>query len=194
MSEFTQLERSVIDQAHHRGEKAVERARHRLESEYENQLDDRQEQMTTRFHDEKARLRKELEQQTQQLQNKRRLLSLEAKQNILTELFASAAQRMNHWSREEQLSFLYQVLNKYQASNFSIKFGEYTRNQLTDEDIHALYENFQDIQVDDTVYPRQGGFVITQGRIDYNYLYGNLVQVSKEDLGAQIASRVFDKD
>ena len=188
MSEFTQLEKSVIDQAHERGEKAVERARHRLESEYENQLDDRQEQMTTRFHSDKSAMRKELEQQTQQLQNKRRLLSLEAKQNILTELFASAAQKMNHWSRDEQLTFLYQVLN------FSIKFGEYTRNQLTDEDIQALYQNFQEIHVEEEVFLRQGGFVITKGRIDYNYLYTNLVEASKEDLGLDIASRVFDKD
>ncbi|MBG9983811.1 hypothetical protein HYO62_02800 [Aerococcaceae bacterium DSM 111022] len=194
MSEFTQLEKSVIDQAHERGEKAVERARHRLESEYENQLDDRQEQMTTRFHSDKSAMRKELEQQTQQLQNKRRLLSLEAKQNILTELFASAAQKMNHWSRDEQLTFLYQVLNKYQAQNFSIKFGEYTRNQLTDEDIQALYQNFQEIHVEEEVFLRQGGFVITKGRIDYNYLYTNLVEASKEDLGLDIASRVFDKD
>lgn len=194
MSEFTQLEKSVIDQAHERGEKAVERARHRLESEYENQLDDRQEQMTTRFHSDKSAMRKELEQQTQQLQNKRRLLSLEAKQNILTELFASAAQKMNHWSRDEQLTFLYQVLNKYQAQNFSIKFGEYTRNQLTDEDIQALYQNFQEIHVEEEIFLRQGGFVITKGRIDYNYLYTNLVEASKEDLGLDIASRVFDKD
>lgn len=194
MSEFTQLERSVVKQAHQRGEKAVDRAKRRLESEYESKLEDRREQMTAQYQLERATMRRELEQQTQQLQNKRRLLSLEAKQNILDELFAAAIQEMNHGSRDEQLTFLYKVLEKYHDQEMTVKFGEYTRQHLNDEDIHALYYHFPQIKIAEDVILRQGGFVITQDRIDYNYLYAKLVEATQKDLSLTIASQIFGKD
>ncbi len=194
MSEYTQLERSVIEQAHQRGEQAVERARQRLVTEYEDQLEEHKEQLTQKYQTKRSNLRNELEQEIQQLQNQRRLLSLEAKQNVLTELYSAATQQMNHWDREAHLTFLYKVLEKYRGNDFSLKFGEYTQEKLTDGDIQALKEQFPEMTLNNETFGRQGGFVVTLGRIDYNYLYSKLIELSKEDMDLKIVQQIFEKE
>ncbi|MBG9982242.1 hypothetical protein HZY86_03860 [Aerococcaceae bacterium DSM 111020] len=194
MSEYTQLERSVIEQAHQRGESAVERARQRLVTEYEDQLQEHKEQLTQKYQSKRSTLRNELEQEIQQLQNKRSVLALEAKQNVLTELYEAAVQRMNHWDREEQLTFLYKVLEKYRGNDFSLKFGEFTQQHLTEGDIQALKEQFPEMTLVNETFARQGGFVVSLDRIDYNYLYSRLVELSKEDMNLKIVQRIFEKE
>ena len=65
---------------------------------------------------------------------------------------------------------------------------------MTDEAIGQLTQAFTNITVVDETFPREGGFVLTEGRIDYNYLYSELVDDIRKEINLSVAKEVFGEE
>lgn len=194
MNEMTELERSVVEQAHQRGKKALERSKLELKRDYEQVLENRKQELQETFQRKKTNMRQELEQETQQIDNERRMLLLESKQKVLNELFSEALKRMNQSDEESQLNFLKKVLESISEKEFVVTFGEDTQQVFSEHTWNHLRTEYPNAQFNDETIYGTGGFLISVGRVDYNYLYEKMIRISKESLSQDIIQRIFDKD
>lgn len=193
MSELTQLKDSVLTQANDRGQARLEKAQQEHAKDYQKKKEklllDRETQRRQRLGELKNQHQKEI----QQIKNQERLSSLTSKQAVLQGLFGGAVDVMNQWSGEEQLKFVHQVLALYEAKPMSLQFGELTRAKFNEEDIASLTKAFPQIEIQSETIPREGGFVLSEGKIDYNYLYQLLVDATRDEINLSIAQQVFDE-
>lgn len=193
MSELTQLKDSVLTQANDRGQLRLEKAQQEHAKEYEKKkeklLFDKEAQRRQRVTELKNQHQKEI----QQIKNKERLSSLKSKQAVLQELFGGAVDAMNQWSGEKQLQFVHQVLALYETRPMKLKFGEITRAKFAEKDVASLTQAYPHIKVESETIPREGGFVLTEEKIDYNYLYRLLVDATRDEINLSIAQQVFDE-
>lgn len=194
MSELTQLKDSVLTQANEKGQLKLERAQHEHSKEYEHKreqlIHDKDVLRRQKIHELKGEHRRKM----QQISNQQRLTSLNSKQQVLGTLFNGAVETLTNWTSEEHLAFIQRILAKYQAAELTIKFGELTKQALTDQAIGQLTQAFTNITVVDETFPREGGFVLTEGRIDYNYLYSELVDDIRKEINLSVAKEVFGEE
>lgn len=194
MSELTQLKDSVLTQANEKGQLKLERAQQEHIKEYEH----KREQL---LHDKEVlrrlkinELKGEHMRKMQQISNQQRLTSLNSKQQVLDTLFNGAVDMLTAWSSQEHLSFMQKVLTKYEDADLTLKFGNLTREVLTDEDLTHFSEQFPNVKISEETYPREGGFVLTEDRIDYNYLYTELVDDTRKAINLSVAKEVFGEE
>lgn len=194
MSELTQLKDSVLTQANEKGQLKLERAQQEHIKEYEH----KREQL---LHDKDAlrrlrinELKGEHMRKMQQISNQQRLTSLNSKQQVLGALFNGAVETLTTWSSEDHLTFIQRVLSKYEAADLTLKLGELTKEALTNEDRERLVNQYPNVSIVDEAYPREGGFVLTEGRIDYNYLYSELVEDTRKEINLSVAKEVFGEE
>lgn len=194
MSELTQLKDSVLTQANEKGQLKLERAQQEHSKEYEHKheqlLHDKEALRRQRIND----LKGEHMRKMQQVSNQLRLTSLNSKQQVLGSLFDGAVETLTKWSSEEHLAFIQRVLNKYEDAELTLKFGELTKEILTSEATEQLENQYPNVTIIDETYPREGGFVLTEGRIDYNYLYSELVDDIRKVINLNVAKEVFGEE
>lgn len=193
MSELTRLQASVIEQAHKKGQLKLDRAKEEAAKQFEKDSRDFHDNFV--YEEELAldRMKNQYEQQIQQVENRRRQSALIGKQKMIVSMFDQAIDAMNHWSKEEHLKFVYQVLEMYHDNYLRIQFGEYTLKHFTEEDLSALKAEFNKIKINLHPIEKKGGFIISIGRVDYNYIYSKLVDATRHDMSAEIAKRVFNE-
>ncbi|UUX33962.1 hypothetical protein [Fundicoccus culcitae] len=193
MSELSRLEESVIRQAHKKGQLKLEQA----EAEAQKQFKKDQREFNDEFAYEEElaleALKHKYEHQIQQVENRRRQSSLIGKQKLIIGMFDQAVEEMNQWPKETHLKFINQVLELYHDNYLRIQFGEYTLKHLEDQDLETLKKDFNKIKINSHPIDKQGGFIISIGRVDYNYIYAKLVEATRHDLSAEIAKRVFSE-
>lgn len=192
MSELEQLRTSVMEQAHRRGKLSLERSRERVEENYNKANQAQIDHLDETYNQKHATMAKEYEREIQQIKNQRRQTSLTSKQAILTELFSSAIDAMNNWDREKQLEFLHQVLSKYENEATELQLAEMTDRVLSNEDKEALLSQYPHLKLSEETISGEGGFVLTQGEVIYNYIYKRLVEETKKDFNTEVANHIFN--
>jgi len=194
MSELTQLKDSVLAQANEKGQLKLERAQHEHAKEYQTKRDQL-------IHEKEALRRHKINElkdshmrRMQQISNQQRLTSLNSKQQVLTVLFDGAVEVMNNWSSEEQLEFVRKILKKFEDREVILTFGEITKKVLTDTEVNQLETDFPNVSINDDIIAKEGGFILTEDRIDYNYLYTKLVEATRNEINLEIAKEAFGTD
>lgn len=194
MSELTQLKDSVLAQANEKGQLKLERAQHEHAKEYQTKRDQL-------IHDKEALRRHKISElkdsymrRMQQISNQQRLTSLNSKQQVLTVLFDGAVEVMNNWSSEEQLDFVRKILKKFEERELVLTFGELTKKVITETAIHQLKSEFPKVSIKDETIAKEGGFILTEDRIDFNYLYSKLVEATRNEINLEIAKEAFGTD
>ncbi|MGX7092678.1 V-type ATP synthase subunit E [Hutsoniella sourekii] len=193
MSEYNQLKDSVLDQADRRGQVRLKQAQDKAENDYQ----EKRKQLLARKEEERRQLlgqiQADFDRQLQQLQNKKRQASLASKQELLDVLFTEAVQSMNSMSSDSQLKFIYQVLNKFKEFPISVTFGQYTKDLLSQEALDHLKINFPNLNLIDDVIKHMGGFIVSQDRVDYNYIYENMIADARQKLASQLSQSIFSE-
>lgn len=194
MSELTQLKDSVLAQANEKGQLKLERAQHEHAKEYQTKRDQL-------IHEKEALRRHKINElkdshmrRMQQISNQQRLTTLNSKQQVLTVLFDGAVEVMNNWSSEEQLEFVRKILKKFEDREVILTFGEITKKVLTDTEVNQLETDFPNVSINDDIIAKEGGFILTEDRIDYNYLYTKLVEATRNEINLEIAKEAFGTD
>lgn len=191
MDEHTQLKDSILDQAHEKGRKLVEEAKESVLKEeavqeerlIQDKLNQRSEQL--------KRIQRQLQRETQQIENKKRQSTLVTKQRVLKDLFAEAYEAMAAWPLEKEVQFVEAVLDHYQGQAVTLIFGAVSAAKFGPADLEHLRQAHQDLTVSEATIPAQAGFVLSVGKIDDNYLYRDLVDSIWEQESYQMAASIF---
>lgn len=191
MDEHTQLKDSILAQAHEKGRKLVEEAKESVLKEeavqeerlIQDKLNQRSEQL--------KRIQRQLQRETQQIENKKRQSTLVTKQRVLKDLFAEAYEAMAAWPLEKEVQFVETVLDRYQGQAVTLTFGAVSAAKFGPADLEHLCQAHQDLTVSEATIPAQAGFVLSVGKIDDNYLYRDLVDSIWEQESYQMAASIF---
>ena len=191
MDEHTQLKDSILAQAHEKGRKLVEEAKESVLKEeavqeerlIQDKLNQRSEQL--------KRIQRQLQRETQQIENKKRQSTLVTKQRVLKDLFAEAYEAMAAWPLEKEVQFVETVLDRYQGQAVTLTFGAVSAAKFGPADLEHLRQSYQDLTVSEATIPAQAGFVLSVGKIDDNYLYRDLVDSIWEQESYQMAASIF---
>lgn len=191
MDEHTQLKDSILAQAHEKGRKLVEEAKESVLKEeavqeerlIQDKLNQRSEQL--------KRIQRQLQRETQQIENKKRQSTLVTKQRVLKDLFAEAYEAMAAWPLEKEVQFVEDVLDHYQGQAVTLTFGAVSAAKFGPADLEHLRQAHQDVTVSEATIPAQAGFVLSVGKIDDNYLYRDLVDSIWEQESYQMAASIF---
>lgn len=191
MDEHTQLKDSILAQAHEKGRKLIEEAKESILKEetvqeerlIQDKLNQRSEQL--------KRIQRQLQRETQQIENKKRQSTLVTKQRVLKDLFAEAYEAMAAWPLEKEVQFVEAVLDHYQGQAVILIFGAVSAAKFGPADLEHLRQAHQDLTVSEATIPAQAGFVLSVGKIDDNYLYRDLVDSIWEQESYQMAASIF---
>ena len=191
MDEHTQLKDSILAQAHEKGRKIVEEAKESILKEeavqeerlIQDKLNQRSEQL--------KRIQRQLQRETQQIENKKRQSTLVTKQRVLKDLFADAYEAMAAWPLEKEVQFVDAVLDRYQGQDVTLTFGATSAAKFDPVALEKLKQAHQNVTVAEATIPAQAGFVLSVGKIDDNYLYRDLVDSIWEQESYQMAAGIF---
>lgn len=191
MDEHTQLKDSILAQAHEKGRKLVEEVKESILKEeavqeerlIQDKLNQRSEQL--------KRIQRQLQRETQQIENKKRQSTLVTKQRVLKDLFAEAYEAMAAWPLEKEVQFVDAVLDRYQGQDVTLTFGATSAAKFDPVDLVKWKQTHPNVTVADATIPAQAGFVLSVGKIDDNYLYRDLVDSIWEQESYQMAASIF---
>lgn len=190
MDSSSHLRDSVLEQAHEKGSKLLAEAQEHIQTESQERKQRLLQEKSQQRQQQVKNLHNRLQRDIQQIENQKRQSTLVTKQGVLKELFAEASERMAAWSATEEVTFISQVLARYDQP-VVLTLGAITAEKLSAEDKHALLAQFPQVTLAEEVLAQQAGFVLSMGQIDDNYLYPDLVQSIWEQEGYRMATEIF---
>lgn len=191
MDEFNKLKASVLEQAEAKGQEYYQRAINEINKEIQARRDELQNNQENVRKERLNLIKRQHERVLQQVANQERQTSLLSKQDIIRELFTSAQETMAAWPLEEEISFIHKILDKHQGDKLIIRFGQVTKDKFTDQELEALKEKYPHLLIDQETLPLAAGFKLIKEKVDYNYIYADLIADSQKDISAEIASQVY---
>ena len=183
MSEMESLRQAILAQVTEEGEALLRRARH----EHHDLLEKAEAQaMAERDRHRQQALNQVRSRYQQQLQQ----VDYQKRQAKLTELFTEALARMEAWDSQQIWQFMEPVLNQFTGQAFELALGEDTQAKFSQDQLDQLQARYPDMALR-VPLRHETGFVITLGRIEYNYLFRELLTAIYEEEGYQIANQIF---
>lgn len=188
------LRDSVLEQAHENGRQLLADAKESIEREAkEQEARLKQEKLQQREQEIKA-INRQVQREVQQLENEKRQSTLATKQGILKELFAGAYEQMAAWSVKQEQAFLEQILKKYPQEELVLTFGSRTFGKYSAVQLEQLLERYPQVKLASSPVSGEAGFLLSQGNIDDNYLYRNLVDSLWQEESYQLAQTIFQDE
>lgn len=127
------------------------------------------------------------------LTNQLRQLDAIFKRRVLSELFEGAETEMVNWSEAEQLAFFKQAICKF-PEPVVVRFGQLTAATFSDRTWASLATSYPQVTFNRQFIPKEGGFRISKGRVDYVYIYSELLKKFQREEEHLIAADLFPKE
>lgn len=191
MNELSQLKAAILEQVHAKGKRQLKQAQQQYRADLAQQEQQLLADRTAVRQRQLQEVRQQAERNAQQTHYQMRQASLAAKQEVLTTLFDDALQAMRDWDATALLAFMQPVLAQFAAEPCSLALGEQTQAKLSEAQLADLLAQFPNLSLADPIR-HEAGFVVTVGRIDYNYLFHALVTQVYQAESYQIAHQIFD--
>lgn len=138
-------------------------------------------------------LEKEYQQESQRQVTLSRQETLNIKQDYLGRIFKEAKEMMNQLPKEEYQEFCFKsILQVPDLPQGDIILGEYAKNILDDQWLKKVNEHKKNPLVFSTeTAKKQGGFLVDQEGIEYNFLFGSLVAEIKNTESFRLSEILF---
>ncbi|MFK4565512.1 V-type ATP synthase subunit E [Enterococcus sp. UD-01] len=142
--------------------------------------------------------RQQLNKEFKQKQNRQHLAirqaTLQKKQFYLEQLFAEAVEQMKAWPKAEFQAFVKQTLNQLSLSgDATIILGEASKELLTADWLSLHTPEQMEIRLSEETAAGEGGFILVQAGIEYNFLFSSLVEEVKMAESFQLAEQLFSE-
>jgi V/A-type H+-transporting ATPase subunit E len=142
--------------------------------------------------------RQQLNKEFKQKQNRQRLAirqaTLQKKQFYLEQLFAEAVEQMKAWPKAEFQAFVKQTLNQLSLTgNATMILGEASKELLTADWLSLHTPEQLEIHLSEETAAGEGGFILVQAGIEYNFLFSSLVEEVKMAESFQLAEQLFSE-
>lgn len=193
MSDLTGLRATILEQTRQKGELKLQAAKEQHELTYRERHEDLMAAKEASRQRGVDKIINHYQREEQKMFNRERQSLLEAKQSTLTTLFRSALDQMNQWSEQEHIAFLENVLAKYDGQSATLIFGELTGQTLSTDMLAHLTTKYPQITFSDEIIANKGGFILSQGNVDDNYLYDVLVESIRQQQSYRISAQIFNE-
>lgn len=149
-------------------------------------------QEATLIHKNEEKAKKAFKQKQNRQQLEIRQGTLNRKQEYLEALFTDAVAKMNALSEQEFQAFVKHSLAELPITGeASIVLGEFSRGQLTQKWLDDNQTSNLTLTLEAETIAGQGGVVITQAGVEYNFLFASLVQEIQKQESYSIAEMLF---
>ncbi|MTD39106.1 hypothetical protein GIX45_10730 [Erwinia sp. CPCC 100877] len=133
-----------------------------------------------------------------QKQNRQRLdirqATLQKKQTYLEQLFSEAVEQLNTWTEVEFQGFAERVLKRLSLTGeATMILGEYSKELFSADWLLQHAPEQTRVTLSEKFITGEGGFIIAQAGIDYNFLFSSLIEEVKTAAGFQIAEALFSE-
>ena len=125
------------------------------------------------------------------LSNQKRNQLLAEKQQAITAVFDSTKERMEQLNQEEFQQFLATVLKQYQGKEVELVVGEKSRSFVSSQWVEKQHQAGTAVRLSDEQVSKKAGFVIRHKGIDYNYIFDDLVDDTKEDVLPTVSQKLL---
>jgi len=193
VSDVTQLKEAVLEKAHQEGERLLEAATASLEADFEVRRQEGLKRLAAKRQGELHALYQQFQVEQQELKNQERQALLALKHDSIQELFDASLERLEAFSKEEELAFLKQVLYKYPDQPLLVTFGEKTGQKLSSYDCAELRLSFPQISYNQELIPQEAGFLVSLEQVDDNYLYRHLLEAIFKKESSHMIRTIFSE-
>lgn len=187
----------IVEQIREEGQKEIEtyqaKEKLRIDEQMEEQMLAINEQERAQIQKNEQILTKEFKQKSNRQQLDVRQSTLNKKQGYLLELFHQAVKIMEAWTKPEFQEFAEQALSHLTLTGASqIIMGERSKDYLDAAWVKAFNQKYKtSFILTTTVLPHEGGFVVEQEGIEYNFLFASLVREVQEKESSKVAQILF---
>jgi V/A-type H+-transporting ATPase subunit E len=116
------------------------------------------------------------------------------KQFLIDEIFKTVFEDMKNWDREKFLKNAVPTLTANDLTGqVSVILGEYSKEFITGEQLKLLSESHGKVcyVLEEATVPGDGGFLLEQDGIEYNFLYSGIIGEIREKKEMELARQLF---
>jgi len=116
------------------------------------------------------------------------------KQFLIDEVFRTVFENMKNWDQESFLKNLSKVLLSNELSGqINVMLGEYSREFITSEQLDLFSKDHGRARyvLTDATVPEDGGFLLEQNGLEYNFLYSSIIDEIREKREMELVRQLF---
>lgn len=184
MNKTAQEERTLLEATKRKEiEQEFETKRLKLENDFQKQKTKQLEAVERNYRQMRNRQQVESRQQT-----------LNEKQNFLQRLFTEATSQLENQPKKVQIDLMTEMLHTLDLTGqVRLILGEKTVAYVSLNLIDKWNNELPfELVLDEEVIEKQGGFLIDDQGVQYNFLYRNLIREVEETMRFEIAQQLFD--
>lgn len=117
---------------------------------------------------------------------------LQEKQNLLASVYAQAAESLSGLSVEKFADLVRGALQQLSNSDATeLVIGEKSQSQLNQAAFKGLKKEFPQLSIKHDVLRGEGGFVLSQKGMDYNFTFNKLISENKDTFASELTRKAF---
>ena len=116
------------------------------------------------------------------------------RRELLDEIFDMAAKKLSAISGQEYMEIFIGAIGKLSGC-FTLQIGEYSREKLSADMVWNAARQVEgfDIVMSPDYIPSKNGFILSNGAVEYNYLFEDMIEDKKNELSPLILKEVFEE-
>ncbi|AEE92206.1 V-type proton ATPase subunit E [Tepidanaerobacter acetatoxydans Re1] len=200
MEGIAKIKATILEEAQEEKQKLLENARAQardIRAKYENKaeeiLNDILEKANRAAEEKKRRILS-----MAQLENRKALL--QAKQQIIDEVFEKAKAKLKNMSDEDYSNLIAEMLLKSVVTgNEEVVISEDDKNRITPDFIKKINEKLKsmgkqgNLRISETPGKMIGGFILKSEDMEINCTFDSLINMEREELETEIAKILFEE-
>lgn len=172
----------------------VEKAKEEAESLYNEEWNGYQQEYTKRKEKLQKHASSELEIIAERKAQRLHRELLTYKNELLNEIFNKAAEKLNNLGKEQFQDYFNSAIDTAKLSGtFKLFIGEHSKNKVDQNMLNNVENSELKLILQNTYIPNKGGFLINNEKVEYNFLFEDLLEDIKRTSGAKIAKEVFEE-
>lgn len=191
MSDLQKIRESILAKAHQEGQAHFKEEEAHIVAVIEQKREELLNQCQIRRQELLDTETQSLIRQQQQVKNYQRQSALKQQNALVDELFKGAEERLANASSQETLEFMKHILAQHSHESLELVLTQHTRSVLGNEGIQQLTDEFPQISVASSDLKHSAGFILREGKVDYNYCYDQLIQGLRDELGVEMTKKVL---
>lgn len=198
MNDIRNITELIVRQAQEKATNKMQDARIKNEKNYENSLSKMKLEYNQRMLQMQEWVNKDYYAAYMQKESTANKELANHKQSLVNRVFMQAQKTMEQWSADEFLQFFEDVLEQLELEGeYIITFGELTASKIDKRALKLKYawshftKSKFHLKFSDATIPNQGGFLMEQIPVEYDFLYSTLIKDIKEQMGAVVLKQLF---
>ena|GEM_PF-3298949 len=184
----------ILEKGHEENRIFYEEKKRQLETEFSQQIESLEGERAIQI----KRISSRIEREYQQL-NSRQELAFKQKVNqkkqfLIDEVFRKVFEEMKNWNQESFLKNLSSILISNELTGrVNVIPGEYSKKFISGEQLEHFAKSHGLVQyvLGESVVPKNGGFLLEQDGIEYNFLYSSIIDEIREKREMELARQLF---